>query len=76
MMENPAGERFKPVAPTKDSRLSSLTFDFTARAIGVKNKRCSQGCRKGRLIGRALVDAANVETSEVDVAMTCRYEGR
>lgn len=54
---------------------SPLTLDFTARAIGVKNERYSQGCPESSLIGRELVDATNVKTSEVDVAMTCRYEG-
>lgn len=60
----------------KDSRLSSLTLDFTARAIGAKNERYSLGCPQRGLSGRALGDATNVKTSEVDVAMTCRYEGR
>lgn len=56
--------------------MSSLTFDFTARVIGAKNERYSQGCREGGRIGREVVDATNVKTSEGDVAMTCRYEGR
>lgn len=80
MTENPAYKPRKPLASpcrkAEGQRVLSLTFGFTARVIGAKNERYSQGCPEGGQIGRELVEATNVKTSEVDVAMTCRYEGR
>jgi hypothetical protein len=72
----PVGAHARPAKNREHGPSRPLTLDFTARAIGVKNERYSEGCPGGSLIGRELVYATKVETSEVDVAMTCRYEGR